>query len=222
MLGAITLPHVVAVFIITHCIVSHVKSFCIISWLIFRCSLSVCFCLVERSRVCLTASETNSTGYINASYVMVTQLEIVPFFHFIKDVKSTCSCSLMLLVFTQGHHHSKEFIVTQTPLSSTVADFWRMIWEHNTHTVVCLPDTHCQVWNTHTHTGYLKLITLLYITHNLVYLRVKRGSVVFTGPVKTSHWSVKVSLCCTLGRSMCVSPMTTEFWCRTLLWRLHR
>ncbi|XP_051806723.1 receptor-type tyrosine-protein phosphatase zeta isoform X2 [Acanthochromis polyacanthus] len=68
---------------------------------------------VERSRVCLTASETNSTGYINASYVM-------------------------------GHHHCKEFIVSQTPLSSTVADFWRLIWEHNTQTVVRLPDTHSQ------------------------------------------------------------------------------
>ncbi|XP_073337241.1 receptor-type tyrosine-protein phosphatase zeta [Pagrus major] len=68
---------------------------------------------VERSRVCLTASETNSTGYINASYVT-------------------------------GHHQSKEFIVSQTPLSSTVADFWRMIWEHNTHFVVRLQDTHCQ------------------------------------------------------------------------------
>ncbi|CAJ1054259.1 receptor-type tyrosine-protein phosphatase zeta isoform X1 [Xyrichtys novacula] len=68
---------------------------------------------VERSRVCLTASESNATGFINASYVM-------------------------------GHHHCKEFIVSQTPLSSTVADFWRMIWEHNTHTAVCLPDTHYQ------------------------------------------------------------------------------
>ncbi|XP_030295775.1 receptor-type tyrosine-protein phosphatase zeta isoform X3 [Sparus aurata] len=68
---------------------------------------------VERSRVCLTASETNSTGYINASYVT-------------------------------GHHQSKEFIVSQTPLSSTVADFWRMILEHNTHFVVRLQDTHCQ------------------------------------------------------------------------------
>ncbi|KAM6896094.1 receptor-type tyrosine-protein phosphatase zeta-like [Lycodopsis pacificus] len=68
---------------------------------------------VERSRVCLTASDANTTGYINASYVM-------------------------------GHHHSKEFIVSQTPLSSTVADFWRMVWEHSSHTVVRLPDTHCQ------------------------------------------------------------------------------
>ncbi|KAM4569505.1 receptor-type tyrosine-protein phosphatase zeta isoform 2-T2 [Odontesthes bonariensis] len=68
---------------------------------------------VERSRVSLTASETNATGFINASYVM-------------------------------GNHCSKEFIVSQTPLSSTVADFWRMIWEHKTQTVVRLPDTHNQ------------------------------------------------------------------------------
>ncbi|KAM3587438.1 uncharacterized protein V6R79_005640 [Siganus canaliculatus] len=68
---------------------------------------------VERSRVCLSTSEANSTGYINASYVL-------------------------------GRHHSKEFIVSQTPLSSTVADFWRVIWEHSAHTVVRLADTHCQ------------------------------------------------------------------------------
>ncbi|XP_055009967.1 receptor-type tyrosine-protein phosphatase zeta [Boleophthalmus pectinirostris] len=68
---------------------------------------------VERSRVCLTASDSNSTGYINASYVM-------------------------------GHHHCREFIVTQTPLSSTVEDFWRMVLENNIHTVVCLTDAHSQ------------------------------------------------------------------------------
>ncbi|XP_008399645.1 receptor-type tyrosine-protein phosphatase zeta isoform X2 [Poecilia reticulata] len=68
---------------------------------------------VERSRVSLAASESNSTGYINASYVT-------------------------------GHHCCKGFIVSQNPLSSTVEDFWRMIWEHNTHTVICLPDTHNQ------------------------------------------------------------------------------
>uniref|UniRef100_A0AAV2IXE3 protein-tyrosine-phosphatase n=1 Tax=Knipowitschia caucasica TaxID=637954 RepID=A0AAV2IXE3_KNICA len=68
---------------------------------------------VERSRVCLTASETNSTGYINASYVM-------------------------------GHHHCREFIVSQTPLSSTVEDFWRMILENNIHTVVSLTEPHSQ------------------------------------------------------------------------------
>ncbi|XP_075907738.1 receptor-type tyrosine-protein phosphatase zeta isoform X1 [Nelusetta ayraudi] len=68
---------------------------------------------VERSRVCLAVSEANSTGYINASYVM-------------------------------GHRRSKEFIVSQTPLSSTVVDLWRMVLEHNARTIVCLQDTHCQ------------------------------------------------------------------------------
>lgn len=68
---------------------------------------------VERSRVCLTTSDTNSTGYINASYVM-------------------------------GHHCCREFIVAQTPLSSTVEDFWRMVLENNVHTVVSLTDTHSQ------------------------------------------------------------------------------
>lgn len=60
----------------------------------------------------------------------------------------------MLLMFLQGHHHCKEFIVTQTPLSGTVADFWRMIWEHNTHTVVHLPDTPRKV----KHTNLVKLM----------------------------------------------------------------
>ncbi|XP_061570091.1 receptor-type tyrosine-protein phosphatase zeta [Cololabis saira] len=68
---------------------------------------------VERSRVSLSASETNSTGYINASYVL-------------------------------GHRCSSGFIVSQTPLSTTVADFWRMVWEHKAHTVVRLPDSHNQ------------------------------------------------------------------------------
>ncbi|XP_061770205.1 receptor-type tyrosine-protein phosphatase zeta-like isoform X3 [Nerophis ophidion] len=68
---------------------------------------------VERSRVCLTATESNSSGYINASYVL-------------------------------GQRHSREFIVGQTPLSGTVEDFWRMVWEHNTHTVVHLPDSQQQ------------------------------------------------------------------------------
>lgn len=48
-------------------------------------------------------------------------------------------------VFPQGLRHCREFIVSQTPLSSTVADFWRLIWEHNAHTLVRLPGPHSQV-----------------------------------------------------------------------------
>lgn len=70
-------------------------------------------------------------------------------------------------VFPQGHHQSKEFIVSQTPLSSTVADFWRMILEHNTHFVVRLQDTHCQVQHTHTHPQVFCIATMTMFKHTL-------------------------------------------------------
>lgn len=38
----------------------------------------------------------------------------------------------------QGYLCPNEFIATQGPLPGTVADFWRMIWETGTHTIVML------------------------------------------------------------------------------------
>lgn len=88
--------------------------------------------------MCLTASEANATGYINASYVTVRGRCAGAFFkRFLLRLTSP--------VFPQGLRHCKEFIVSQTPLSSTVADFWRLIWEHNAHTLVRLPGPHSQV-----------------------------------------------------------------------------
>uniref|UniRef100_A0AAQ4NQR8 protein-tyrosine-phosphatase n=1 Tax=Gasterosteus aculeatus aculeatus TaxID=481459 RepID=A0AAQ4NQR8_GASAC len=81
-----------------------------------------------------------------------------------------------VLVFSQGHHHNKEFIVSQTPLRSTVEDFWRMIWEHSTHTVVRLPHTHfqdresCVYWPSKDQPMCFEGFTVSYLGEELVCL----------------------------------------------------
>lgn len=137
--------------------------------------------------MCLTASESNSTGYINASYVTVRAASRSRL-RFSARVNPS-AVSLTSPAFPQGHHHCREFIVSQTPLGSTVADFWRMIWEHNTHTVVRLPDAHGQVNNNdeqnveRRRTFFFKLLLLFFCVCVLISVK----SLVFTGPVKISQ-----------------------------------
>lgn len=38
----------------------------------------------------------------------------------------------------QGYHSLQEFIITQHPLESTEADFWKMVWDRNSSYVVVL------------------------------------------------------------------------------------
>ncbi|XP_060083634.1 receptor-type tyrosine-protein phosphatase kappa-like [Ylistrum balloti] len=43
-------------------------------------------------------------------------------------------------IFLSGYTHRDAFIVTQMPLPNTVADFWRMLYDYNSNTVVMLND----------------------------------------------------------------------------------
>uniref|UniRef100_A0AAZ3RAX2 protein-tyrosine-phosphatase n=1 Tax=Oncorhynchus tshawytscha TaxID=74940 RepID=A0AAZ3RAX2_ONCTS len=53
-----------------------------------------------------------------------------------------CVCAVF-----QGYHKSREFILTQCPLPSTVSDFWRMVWDHNSQLIISLEgEESCVYW----------------------------------------------------------------------------
>ena len=42
------------------------------------------------------------------------------------------------MFYLQGYRHCKEFLIGPGPMESTSADFWRMIWENQSHAIVML------------------------------------------------------------------------------------
>ncbi|XP_013415647.1 receptor-type tyrosine-protein phosphatase kappa [Lingula anatina] len=47
-----------------------------------------------------------------------------------------CGADIINAVFIDGYRRADAFIVTQTPLPDTLVDFWRMIYDHNSATIV--------------------------------------------------------------------------------------
>ena len=47
----------------------------------------------------------------------------------------------VMVYLLQGYKQRKAYIATQGPLSGTVADLWRMIWEHHCSCIVMLCQT---------------------------------------------------------------------------------
>lgn len=44
--------------------------------------------------------------------------------------------------FLMGFNHLREFIVTQHPVNETFSDFWQMVYDHNSQTIVLLTQMH--------------------------------------------------------------------------------
>ena len=64
--------------------------------------------------------------YINASFIDVSK------------TNKTIETHHLLFPSTQGYRQRGAYIATQMPLKNTVNDFWKMIWEYQTRSVVVL------------------------------------------------------------------------------------
>lgn len=58
--------------------------------------------------------------------------------HITPRCPGTDGCDYINATFFPGFNHLKEFIVTQHPVSDTIHDFWQMVWDHNSTTIVML------------------------------------------------------------------------------------
>lgn len=95
------------------------------------------------------------TDYINASFIDVSTPSWPPVWISHRSInKAHCflykQCKILCLVHSQvlftrwsalqGYRQKDYFIATQGPLSHTVEDFWRMVWEWRCHSIVMLTE----------------------------------------------------------------------------------
>jgi protein tyrosine phosphatase len=118
--------------------------------------------LSQYVRQLMTADDSGNTG-LRAQYQLVTSFEVKPF-HFqsalsaVNEGKNRSTSVLPVELsrvhlpakagvegsdyinasFLQGYTRNDEFIITQYPIEDTTADFWNMIWDQNSITIVLL------------------------------------------------------------------------------------
>ena len=90
-------------------------------------------CADDKTRVKLQSPPPTTSNYINASHIDVSLHSPcpAPYLH------HACP-SLLSLTLTQGYHKLEAYIATETPLTATVENFWKMVWEQKCATIVML------------------------------------------------------------------------------------
>lgn len=92
--------------------------------------------LVDHTRVVLpTTSSDPHSDYINANYIDVSGPGG-------GATQTICNPLMWSPPRLQGYAHFLEYIAAQGPLDGTIPDFWRMVWEENTHIIVMVTNVY--------------------------------------------------------------------------------
>ena len=65
--------------------------------------------------------------------------------------------------YFQGFKRKNAYILTQAPMPSTVVDFWRMIYDHDSYSIVMLNDM--EAFDEVHHFKYLIFLAYMYLIH---------------------------------------------------------